>query len=237
MPGVRVAPGRAAPLRAKRSAHRGGGHRRAPRRRRLLRGRRVRLPRQLAGLALRLGRALEGRQPKRAVRVGARRAAVAVVVSDEADPAFAFIRRQERAGDPWSGQMAFPGGFRGSADEPLAVTASRETREETGLDLDAHGTLLGVLDELSPRTSVLPPLIVTPHVYVVSSRLALVPGDEAEEALWLAVQDLFGPANQCRFTLALPRGTREFPAIRIGDRIIWGLTERILQGVRDLADL
>ena len=173
--------------------------------------------------------------PKLAVREGARRAAVAVIVTDERDAALAFIRRRERSGDPWSGQMAFPGGFRAADEEPLAETAERETLEETGLDLRAHGRRLGGLDELSPRTATLPPLIVTPSVYVVPARLPLAAGVEADEALWIPAAELFADANQRRFTLELPSGPREFPAIRVGERIIWGLTERLLRQVRDLA--
>ena len=38
-------------------------------------------------------------------------------------------------GDPWSGQIAFPGGRHEPQDASLLDTATRETREELGLDL------------------------------------------------------------------------------------------------------
>lgn len=182
----------------------------------------------LSELAARIERALAGREPRRVVREGASRAAVAVVVGGDADPAIAFIRRKVRAGDPWSGQMAFPGGFRASASEPLETTASRETLEETGLDLARHGRLLGALDDLSPRTPHLPPLIVAPFAFAVPSDPPLVAGDEADEALWIPVREIVDPANRTTFTLALPGGERSFPGILVRDRVIWGLTERIL---------
>ncbi len=188
----------------------------------------------LSELAARVERALAGREPRRVVREGASRAAVAVVVGGAADPAIAFIRRKVRAGDPWSGQMAFPGGFRASADEPLETTASRETLEETGLDLARHGRLLGALDDLSPRTQHLPPLIVAPFAFAVPSTPPLVAGDEADDALWIPVRELVAPANRTTFTLALPGGERTFPGILVRDRVIWGLTERILSRLWDL---
>ena len=46
-----------------------------------------------------------------------------------------FIQRAERPGDPWSGQMAFPGGHREDSDISLQA-AMRETHEEIGLGLD-----------------------------------------------------------------------------------------------------
>jgi ADP-ribose pyrophosphatase YjhB (NUDIX family) len=234
---LRLAERREAPLGAERAPYR--RRRRDPpqwrrRRRGLLFGRGVRLP-QLAGLVERLASALAHREPARVVRPEARRAAVAVVVSREDDPALIFIRRKVREGDPWSGQMALPGGFQAANGESLSATAARETREETGLDLAECGRLLGALDDLSPRTPRLPPIIVSPHVFAVGARAPLVPGDEADEALWLLARDIFDPANRTTLALPLPGGERAFPAIEVGTHLVWGLTERILHQVATIA--
>ena len=42
-----------------------------------------------------------------------------------------FIRRAHRAGDPWSGHMAFPGGRLQPEDPTPRAAAERETLEET----------------------------------------------------------------------------------------------------------
>jgi len=47
------------------------------------------------------------------------------------------IERARRDGDPWSGQLAFPGGRREAGDRDARHTAERETREELAGDLDA----------------------------------------------------------------------------------------------------
>lgn len=197
--------------------------------------RRVRLL-SLNGFVTRLSESVAARPPRVAEERGARRAAVAVVVSDEPDPALLFIRRQERAGDPWSGQMAFPGGFRAGPGELAPETARRETLEETGLDLTAS-RVVGALDDVNPRTPFLPPLVVTPWVFVVPERAVLVPGAEADDALWVAVGDLFAQGHRATFTFPAPGHSREFPAIRVGAHLIWGLTERIVAQIGDLGGL
>ena len=68
---------------------------------------------------------------------GVRRAAVALIfhAGEEGSPELLFIKRAEYPGDPWSGQIAFPGGREERGDASLRETAIRETREETGIDL------------------------------------------------------------------------------------------------------
>ena len=48
------------------------------------------------------------------------------------DPQMIFIQRSVCAGDPWSGQMAFPGGRREESDLHAGDAARRETLEEIG---------------------------------------------------------------------------------------------------------
>ena len=193
-------------------------------------------PQRVEGVAERLRVVLASRVPEKVVRPEARRAAVAVLVAAGAEPAVLFIKRKERAGDPWSGQMAFPGGFWSAADESLEATARRETEEETGIALAGAGVLLGVLDDVSPRTPYLPPLVVTPYVYRVAETLAAHPGPEADAAMWLKVRDLFDPARRKPFRLRLPGEVREFEAIVVGDYTIWGLTERVLQQLKEASE-
>ena len=82
-------------------------------------------------------------------------AAVAVILAPDPD-ALLLIRRAERAGDPWSGHMALPGGRQEPTEPDLFTTAVRETAEEVGLTLGRRN-LIGALDDVVPRTPVLPP--------------------------------------------------------------------------------
>lgn len=156
-------------------------------------------------------------------------AAVAVVLVPSPD-AVLLIRRAERAGDPWSGHMALPGGRRDSADQDLVATAVRETFEEVGLRLD-RADLLGGLDDVVPRTPVLPPIAVRPFVFGLADRPPLTPNPEVAGVRWVHLDHLLHPETYHSARLEIRGEPREFPAYRIDESIVWGMTERILTGL------
>lgn len=140
-----------------------------------------------------------------------------------------LIQRAERPGDPWSGQVALPGGRWDAGDATLQDTAVRETLEETGIDLAARGHVLGTLDELRPRTPVLPPIIVTPYVAVVEGGLSLAPSDEVAEAFW-APWSLFADPASTEERPVIVRGAEwRVASYAVGHRVVWGMTERMLR--------
>lgn len=130
--------------------------------------------------------------------------------------------------------MALPGGFASRDDASLEATARRETLEETGIVLEEGGSLLGALDDISPRTPFLPPIIVTPHVFLVSAKWPPRPSSEVEAAVWLPVSQLFAAQNRKPFHLTFAGEVREFPSIVVGAYTIWGLTERVLHQLEEL---
>ncbi|HEX5580313.1 MAG TPA: CoA pyrophosphatase [Gemmatimonadaceae bacterium] len=160
-----------------------------------------------------------------------RRAAVALVLRP--DPAggldLLFIRRAEYPGDPWSGQIAFPGGRQEPEDDTLRETAIRETREEVGLDLLAGGLVLGALDELHPRTPVLPPIVVRPYVFATGATAHLYPSDEVAAAFWVPLDALRAPDATFEATVVVRGEERRVPGLRHLEHVIWGMTERIFR--------
>lgn len=175
-----------------------------------------------------LGAALAGRRRQVIDEPDIRRAAVAIVITREASPALLFVKRLERPGDPWSGHVAFPGGFAASDDNGLMATAAREAFEETGLDLRALGEPLGILDDVFPRSIHLPRVVVTPCAFAVAGRPPVAAGPEVLQAFWVPVAEVFDPANRRPFELHLPGESREFSSIVVAGYTIWGLTERVL---------
>ena len=173
-------------------------------------------------------------RPQVADAPDARPAAVALVLLEGAQGLeIILIKRAERGDDPWSGQIALPGGRRDAGDRDHEATAVRETREETGVDLSG-AERLGALDDLYPRTSLLPPVVVRPFVFALPRRAALVPSDEVQRAFWLPLGRLSEPGVRREVTLTLRGGAHTLPAYLVGDELIWGMTERILTPFVDL---
>jgi 8-oxo-dGTP pyrophosphatase MutT (NUDIX family) len=158
-------------------------------------------------------------------------AAVAVILVPSPD-AVLLIRRAERPGDPWSGHMALPGGRREEGDADLVATAIRETFEEIGLTL-ASSDLLGSLDDVVPRTPVLPPIAVRPYVFTLPERPALTLNPEVAATRWVYLDHLLHPETYHSVRLEIRGESREFPAYRVDEAIVWGMTERILTALLD----
>ncbi len=173
--------------------------------------------------------ALRGVRPRAAAVGGAHPAAVSLVLVDGPQGAeLLLIRRAERAGDPWSGQVALPGGRQDPADTDLLATAVREAREETGVELRG-AERLGVLDDLVPVTPTLPPVLVRPFVFaLLPPRPALVTNAEVQRTFWVPLARLVDKGTRRDVTLVLRGVQRTFPAYVVGEEVIWGMTERIL---------
>ena len=164
----------------------------------------------------------------------ARRAAVALLVRldetrEQPTPQLLMIKRATFEGDPWSGHVALPGGRREPADPSLERTVVRETWEETAIDLEREGRLLGCLDELEPRTPVLPPIIITPFVGLVTFDVDIAASPEVAEWFWVDLAALRDPDVSREVVLELASGPRAVMSFQHGAHTIWGLTERILR--------
>ena len=156
-------------------------------------------------------------------------AAVAVILHDGEDGLEAlFIHRAVRVGDTWSGQIAFPGGRRDPTDPDLLTTAIRETLEEIGVDLSS-AEHLGTLDDLHPRTPVLPPVVVRPFVFALTALPTIVISPEVQAAFWVPFRALQEEGSRGTMTVDHPGIPRQvLSAYTIGKHTIWGMSERIL---------
>lgn len=158
-------------------------------------------------------------------------AAVALILRETSDGTLEilFIKRAARADDPWSGQIAFPGGRHEDSDESLEDTAVRETREEVGLELRRHGAIIGALDEVRPRTPVLPPVIVRPYVATISADASAAVSAEVERFFWAPLDAILDPAASRDTEILIRQTATVRPAINYEGNVIWGMTEHILR--------
>ncbi len=182
---------------------------------------------------LRLGEGVVGDMTKRLAEreprlSGLRSAAVSVVVIDKSAPKLLLIRRAERAGDPWSGQIAFPGGKSQPEDKGIRGTAVRETSEEVGIDLLGSAEFLGYGEPMRTHTGAIE---VVPCVFLAKAELNVRANEEVASYRWLDVGSLLSPDARVVRKIESEGRTVEMPAILVSDYIVWGLTYRILSSL------
>jgi len=165
-------------------------------------------------LSKKLGSNLEGQDAD---------AAVVLLVRLEGDALKTLlVKRVENTIDPWSGDMALPGGKRAPQDRSILQTVVRETSEETGIDLlNPHCHLLGTLGVF--RSTRRPELKVLPFIGMLDKEPSIALGDELESYIWIGVNELTKSHGVAEIE------GRCVPAFIVGKNVIWGLTFRILE--------
>ena len=156
---------------------------------------------------------------------GLRFAAVSVIIRDRRYPSVLLIKRAERSGDPWSGQIAFPGGKTKSEDRSVRDTAVRETMEEVGIDLDKAAEFLGYGGATTTHTGTMD---VVPSVFMLKQGAEVIPNEEVASFRWIDLEDFLAPSSQSKYESVREGKAMLLPAYAIGDYIVWGLTYRIL---------
>jgi len=181
-------------------------------------------------------RALRHRPPSLLPEPLPRRASVAIVLHEAASGVEAlFIRRAVRAEDPWSGQVAFPGG-RAEPGESRLETAVRETVEEVGLDLAAAAETLGALDEIQAIGRSRPMgLSIQPWVFGLRGRPdPLRTSSEVASVHWLRLAELVDPSRVVPYRYVYQGTVVDLPSVRAESLVIWGLSYRMLQSFADV---
>ena len=162
---------------------------------------------------------------------GLRLAAVSIIIRDREAPKVLLIKRAERAGDPWSGQIALPGGKKREGDATAKDTAIRETNEEVGIDLGKSATFLGYASVTTTHTGTMD---VVPSVFILDRNVKTSPNEEVASYLWADLVTILSPEARTTHRFEYGGEGVEMPAYAVGDYVVWGLTQRILSSV--LAD-
>ncbi len=156
-------------------------------------------------------------------------AAVAVIVNPhDLGGSVLLIKRVERLGDPWSGQIAFPGGHKAPGDRDYLETAIREAGEEVGINLREH-LLLGHLPLVRAHTR---RIQVVPYVFELKTSVMVRLNEEVYESFW-APLDSLEKINATHTEVEIEGGKLRVDAYPYDGYVIWGLTFRIINTLLD----
>lgn len=153
--------------------------------------------------------------------------AVALVLRDSAKGAeILYIIRSAHDHDPWSGNIAFPGGRVDPADANHRATAQREAWEELGLQLQ-EAEYLG---ELEPIVGANLPVTVSCFVYWLGGDTPLHCNHEVQRAFWYPLSILMEPQRHRLTEVHFQERSLMSPALHIlpvGQPVLWGITYRL----------
>lgn len=150
-------------------------------------------------------------------------AAVAVLLKiRDGDLNVLLVKRVENSVDPWSGQMAFPGGKRDPKDQSLMQTIVRETLEETNINLQVSCRFLGALKATHSKPK--PDLKILPFVILVEREQPIILSEkELAGFFWIPFRDIIKAEGEAQLSIG------RAPAYIVGPLVIWGLTYRIIK--------
>lgn len=156
------------------------------------------------------------------------KAAVGVVFKrDKGVLELLLVKRAEVTGDPWSGDMAFPGGKKCPDDNGLIETVIREVYEETNIDLRS-GHFLGVMDLMGSTAK--RGMTVLPMVFLMDEEPEIRTNEELAYYLWTPFRDLVNSRGK-----ALVKNRYDTDVFHVGGDVVWGLTYRMLERLIKLA--
>ena len=155
-------------------------------------------------------------------------AAVAILIRKNRDDLeFFLVKRAEVPGDPWSGDIAFPGGKKMREDRGLLDTAVREVREETSIDLEST-PVLGYMEPL--ESAIRKNIHVQPIVYKLDEKPQVHLNFELTKYMWIPMKELKKSQSN-----TIVKGF-DSPIYRAGGEVVWGLTYRMLEKLFSLID-
>lgn len=147
-----------------------------------------------------------------------------------------FIRRTEHRDDPWSGNLAFPGGKIEEQDGDSLETAIRETQEEIGVNL-ARADLMGQLDDIAGAYL---PVTVSCYVFLMPEyESEMILNGEVRETFWFPLKELGNPERHHKARVDWHDAVRVVPGIDLmGNHgpVLWGITYRLVMQFLDLIE-
>jgi 8-oxo-dGTP pyrophosphatase MutT (NUDIX family) len=138
-----------------------------------------------------------------------------------------MIQRSDSPRDPWSGQMAFPGGRADPQDRTLFHTVAREVTEEVGIDVRIQ-EFIGCLHNVQPKNA---PMIVSPFVFAIEHEVHPRPSSEAKEIVWVPLSFLLDSENISEIEIPIGSEQISMPCYVYLNHTIWGMSFRIMREI------
>ena len=156
----------------------------------------------------------------------AQRAAVSIILRQhDSQLQFLMMQRSVHEGDPWSGQMAFPGGKKDVDDAHITETAQREAYEEMGIPhhgIERIGRLSDILAR--PYRALKNPMVVSPLLFKQLEDFKPQTNEEVADWLWLPVEYFQELKNRESLTIEKAGLKHELPCYYYQDKCVWGLS-------------
>ncbi|MEM2236995.1 MAG: CoA pyrophosphatase [Candidatus Caldarchaeum sp.] len=160
-------------------------------------------------------------------------AAVAVIFRENMPwPELLLVKRVTLSTDPWSGQIAFPGGRYEPVDKDLTDTMFRELWEEAGIPKTSV-ELLGTLPYISPANY--PKMKVKPYVGRLMEKVEARPGAEIERTYWVSL-DKLKPRVEKVYARSFGN-VRKFFCYVFDGEVVWGMTSVLIRRIMRILDL
>lgn len=166
----------------------------------------------------------------------AQRAGVSIILSyQEQELHFLMMQRAHHKGDPWSGQMAFPGGKQDLGDSNITDTALRESFEEMGIKREAIQRIGRLSDILArPYRPMKKPMVVSPLIFKQVHNFAPVLNEEVADWLWLPVSYFQDSNNRQSMTIEKAGLKHDLPCYDFKGKRIWGLSLLMIDELVDI---
>ncbi len=164
-----------------------------------------------------------------------RHAAVALILRQQLNRLqMLIIHRAQHDGDPWSGDLAFPGGKVDFEDATAQAAAERETLEEVGLNLVA-AEYLGQLDDL-PGAFL--PIKISCFVYYLPHPADFTLNHEVAAYDWLPLERFHEEERHRRMAFPFRGRTISQPVVDLIDTapVLWGITHRLIEQFFELVE-
>ena len=159
------------------------------------------------------------------------KAAVAMILRDgEQGTEVLLMQRAFHPKDPWSGQMAFPGGKIEATDESAKAAAMREAHEEVGADLREQDYVGRLDDVYGLKVNTVFSVHISCFVFQPARPLDLVANEEVADMVWLPLAFLNDRKNAHDFVHPSDPALA-MPAVMINpsmSQVLWGLSLRML---------